>query len=73
MNNVPEKVKELAHHLHLPLQRWDLYQLAFTHQSYANEHHEASNERLEYLGDAILDFWWLSFYIIVIRIYRKAN
>ncbi|HNZ50078.1 MAG TPA: ribonuclease III [Bacilli bacterium] len=56
MNNVPEKVKELAHHLHLPLQRWDLYQLAFTHQSYANEHHEASNERLEYLGDAILDF-----------------
>jgi len=28
----------------------------FTHTSYANEHNEKSNERLEYLGDAILDF-----------------
>ena len=55
-NNAFEKVKELAKDLQLPLKHWELYQLAFTHQSYANEHHENSNERLEYLGDAILDF-----------------
>ena len=34
-----------------------LYLNAFTHTSYANEHPmEKSNERLEFLGDAILDF-----------------
>jgi ribonuclease-3 len=34
----------------------NLYILAMTHQSYANENQSLSNERLEYLGDAILDF-----------------
>jgi len=34
----------------------DLYITAFTHQSYANEHNVESNERLEYLGDAVLNF-----------------
>ena len=34
----------------------ELYKNAFTHTSYANEHHLASNERLEFIGDAILDF-----------------
>lgn len=29
---------------------------AFTHTSYANEHNTKSYERLEYLGDAIVDF-----------------
>ncbi|MGD9605212.1 MAG: ribonuclease III [Bacilli bacterium] len=56
MNNDFEKVKRFARELNLPLKHWELYQLAFTHQSYANEHHDNSNERLEYLGDAILDF-----------------
>jgi ribonuclease-3 len=56
VNNSFDKIKELAHQLNLPLQRFELYQLAFSHQSYANEHHAESNERLEYLGDAILDF-----------------
>ena len=28
---------------------------AFTHSSYANEHHTKCNERLEYLGDAVLE------------------
>lgn len=32
----------------------DLLQTAFTHSSYANEKHIASNERLEFLGDSIL-------------------
>ena len=33
-----------------------LLQNALTHSSYANEHKTVSNERLEFLGDAVLDF-----------------
>lgn len=35
-----------------------IYRLALTHRSYVNEHPEesADNERLEFLGDAVLDF-----------------
>ena len=33
-----------------------LLKKAFTHTSYANENHIESNERLEYLGDSILEF-----------------
>lgn len=32
-----------------------IYQTAFTHTSYANEHRTQSYERLEYLGDAVLE------------------
>lgn len=32
----------------------ELLKLALTHASYANEHHLECNERLEYLGDAVL-------------------
>lgn len=34
----------------------ELLKRAFTHSSYANEHNTQSYERLEYLGDAIVDF-----------------
>lgn len=34
----------------------ELLQTAFTHTSYANEHNIQSYERLEFLGDAIVDF-----------------
>lgn len=34
----------------------ELLQTAFTHTSYANEHNIKSYERLEFLGDAIVDF-----------------
>ncbi|MBE9067442.1 ribonuclease III [Leptolyngbya cf. ectocarpi LEGE 11479] len=34
----------------------DLWQLAITHKSYAKEHECEDNERLEFLGDAILTF-----------------
>lgn len=33
----------------------ELLKLALTHSSYANEHNIECNERLEYLGDAVLD------------------
>ena len=34
----------------------DILKTAFTHTSYANEHNTQSYERLEFLGDAIVDF-----------------
>ncbi|MBE7055438.1 MAG: ribonuclease III [Ruminococcaceae bacterium] len=34
----------------------DILKTAFTHTSYANEHNIQSYERLEFLGDAIVDF-----------------
>ncbi|MEM6255682.1 MAG: ribonuclease III [Cyanobacteria bacterium P01_D01_bin.156] len=42
---------------HLPtFQNPNLWQLATTHKSYAKEHDCEDNERLEFLGDAILTF-----------------
>lgn len=35
--------------------RKSLYEKAFTHTSYANEHKTVSYERLEYLGDAVME------------------
>ena len=34
----------------------ELLKKALTHTSYANEHHVESNEKLEFLGDSILEF-----------------
>ena len=34
----------------------ELLNIALTHTSYANEHNVESYERLEYLGDSILEF-----------------
>ena len=35
----------------------ELYREACTHSSYANEHHCPDNERLEFMGDAVLQVW----------------
>lgn len=48
----------------IPLRDPYLFQRAMTHRSYLNEHSEVieDNERLEFLGDAVLDFYvaaWL--------------
>ena len=63
MNTVPEGNREetpaaLAQRLELPIKNLLLLTRALTHRSYINEHFEAleDNERLEFLGDAILDF-----------------
>ena len=63
MNQIPEGDREespaaLAQRLELPFKNLLLLRRALTHRSYVNEHHEAleDNERLEFLGDAILDF-----------------
>ena len=53
-----ETPQELAARLHLAFNDLLLVSRALTHRSYLNEHPEAleDNERLEFLGDAVLDF-----------------
>lgn len=53
-----EMPKEFADRMRLPFGDWLLLNRALTHRSYLNEHPEAleDNERLEFLGDAVLDF-----------------
>jgi ribonuclease-3 len=53
-----ESPHELAQRLGLKFSDYLLLSRALTHRSYLNEHPEAieDNERLEFLGDAVLDF-----------------
>jgi ribonuclease III len=53
-----ETPEELANRLKLPFKDGLLLSRALTHRSFLNEHPEAleDNERLEFLGDAVLDF-----------------
>ncbi|TAK13635.1 MAG: ribonuclease III [Anaerolineae bacterium] len=53
-----ETPQEFAKRLNLPIQDRLLFARALTHRSYLNENPEAleDNERLEFLGDAVLDF-----------------
>ncbi len=53
-----ESPAELVRRLGLPFQNLHLLARALTHRSYVNEHPEIleDNERLEFLGDAVLDF-----------------
>ena len=48
-------MKELEKYFELNFKDPNLLKTALTHSSYANEHHTESNERLEYIGDAVLD------------------
>ena len=53
-----ESPEDFSRRLNLPFKRYSLLRRALTHRSYLNEHPEAleDNERLEFLGDAVLDF-----------------
>jgi len=53
-----ESPEAFARRLKLPFQSQSLLIRALTHRSYLNEHPDAieDNERLEFLGDAVLDF-----------------
>jgi ribonuclease-3 len=53
-----ESPQEFARRLNIPIADNLLLSRALTHRSYLNEHPEAleDNERLEFLGDAVLDF-----------------
>ncbi len=57
-NNIPENPQGFAQRVGLPFRNHRLLIRALTHRSYLNEHPEAleDNERLEFLGDAVLDF-----------------
>ena len=53
-----ESLHELAARLDIPASDISMIDCAFTHTSYANEHkskHIHHNQRLEFLGDAVLD------------------
>jgi len=57
-NETLETPAELAKRVSLPFTELRLLNRALTHRSYVNEHDETllDNERLEFLGDAVLDF-----------------
>ena len=46
---------EILKKLNIPFTNLKYYEQAFTHTSYANEFNKVSYERLEYLGDAVLE------------------
>ncbi len=46
---------KLLDELNIKTDNFELYETAFTHTSYANENKVDSYERLEYLGDAVLE------------------
>ena len=53
-----EEVRKFAEENGIPMQNFGLLNVALTHTSYANEHKNEvihDNERLEFLGDAVLD------------------
>lgn len=52
---VAETARELIERLDLTISDPGLVELALTHPSYAVEHGVDSNQRLEFLGDAVLD------------------
>ena len=48
--------KKIEKVIHYGFKNKDLLKMAFTHSSYANDNGESSNQRLEYLGDSVLNF-----------------
>ena len=48
-------MQELFKKLDINVKNKELYDIAFSHSSYANEHHKKDYERLEFLGDAVLE------------------
>lgn len=51
-----ENLNSILRNLKITPKNQDIYFQAFTHPSYANEARVPNNERLEFLGDAILEF-----------------
>ena len=49
-------IEELEKNIGYTFRNKNLLKKAFTHTSYAYEHHVESNEKLEFLGDSILEF-----------------
>lgn len=49
------RLEQLQSELNILFKNESLLRLALTHSSYANEYNTVSNERLEFIGDAVLD------------------
>lgn len=62
-----EKAEEIGQKLGYTFRDASLLRTCFTHASYANEHGGESNERLEFLGDAVLGF------IVADELYRTRG
>ena len=56
-------IERIKQNLGVEFKNDELLTVAFTHSSYANSHHVRSNERLEFLGDSILNFVTTDFLI----------
>lgn len=54
-----DKIDELQKKIKVKFKKPELLVLALTHRSYLNENRQlkSSNERLEFFGDAILEYW----------------
>ncbi len=60
MNNAKINNSNLEKQLGFSFYNPSILRTAFTHRSWLNEHHQikaVSNERLEFLGDAVLELW----------------
>ncbi|MGI6781256.1 MAG: ribonuclease III [Acholeplasmataceae bacterium] len=57
MSNEFKPVIELLKSIKIKSENIDLYETALTHSSYAYENDVESNERLEFLGDAVLEIF----------------
>ncbi|MGD9909089.1 MAG: ribonuclease III [Candidatus Izemoplasmatales bacterium] len=49
------KLRELERMFNLQFNKYELLVRSMTHSSYANENNTKSNERLEFIGDAVID------------------
>lgn len=56
LTNIKMDYSELEKKLEYEFKNKDLLRTALTHTSYAYEHKVQSNEKLEFLGDSILEF-----------------
>ena len=50
------KIEEIEQKIKYEFKNKELLKKALTHTSYAYEHNVESNEKLEFLGDSILEF-----------------
>lgn len=60
MNTLPENTSQIEKIIHIDFKSKDLLNQALIHRSFLNEARSEnlkSNERLEFLGDAVLSFW----------------
>lgn len=51
-----EGLKKILDKYHIVTNNYDYFYIAFSHSTFANEHNVESNERIEFLGDSILNF-----------------